>query len=111
MLQQRIDLMVVIGGFNSSNTTHLVEIASGRAPTFHIEDAGGILSPRWIRHKPLGDPDPVVEGGWLPSGEAVIGVTAGASTPNSEIGRTIEKLLFLRGVPESFLAELLGAEA
>lgn len=109
MLEQRVDLMVVIGGFNSSNTSHLVEIASGRTPTFHIEGSGDIISRRWIRHKPLEDPDPVVEGGWLPAGDAVIGVTAGASTPNSEIGRTIERLLSLRSVPDSFLAELLGA--
>ena len=109
MLEKRIDLMVVIGGFNSSNTTHLVEIASGRTPTFHIEGSGDIVSGRWIRHKPLEDPDPVVQGGWLPAGDAVIGVTAGASTPNSEIGRTIERLLSLRGVPGSFVAELLGA--
>jgi 4-hydroxy-3-methylbut-2-en-1-yl diphosphate reductase len=109
MLQKRLDLMIVIGGYNSSNTTHLVEIARGEIPAFHIEGADDILSARWIRHKPLHDPDPIVEGGWLPSGSAVIGVTAGASTPNSEIGRTIEKLLLLRGVPDSFLAEMLAA--
>jgi 4-hydroxy-3-methylbut-2-en-1-yl diphosphate reductase len=109
LLERRLDLMVVIGGFNSSNTTHLVEIAHGRVPTYHVEGVRDLLSPRWIRHKPLGDPDPVVQGGWLPGGPAVIGITAGASTPNSEIGRTIEKILSMRGVPEPFLAELLDA--
>ena len=108
MLAGGIDLLIVIGGFNSSNTTHLVEIGRGKVPTYHVQGADDLLSGRWIRHKPLGDPDPVVEGGWLPSGEATIGLTAGASTPNSEIGRAILKVLRFRGVPDSFLSTLVS---
>ncbi len=111
LLQQRISMMLVIGGFNSSNTTHLVEIATARTRTYHIEAAKDLISGRWIRHKALGDPDPVVEGNWLPAGPAMIGITAGASTPNSEIGRTIERLLRLRGIPDSFLDETLATGA
>jgi 4-hydroxy-3-methylbut-2-enyl diphosphate reductase len=107
MLQQGIDLLVVIGGFNSSNTTHLVEIGLNKVPTFHVEGADDLLNPRWIRHKSFGDPDPIVEGGWLPAGAVTIGVTAGASTPNSEIGRAILKILRFRGVPDSFLSDLV----
>ncbi len=111
MLETPLDLLVVIGGFNSSNTSHLVEIGRARTRTFHVEGSDDLLSARWIRHKPHGDPGPVVEGGWLPAGPAVIGVTAGASTPNSEIGRAILTLLRMRGVPDSFLAGMVGAGA
>lgn len=108
MLREGLTLLLVIGGFNSSNTTHLVEIGHSAVPTYHIEGSDDLLTGKWIRHKPLGDPDPVVEGGWMADGPAVIGVTAGASTPNSEIGRTILKVLRFRGVPDSFLAGLVS---
>jgi 4-hydroxy-3-methylbut-2-en-1-yl diphosphate reductase len=98
-------LMVVIGGFNSSNTNHLVEIAAAATRTYHIEDAANLVSARWIRHKPLGERSPLVEEGWLPAGPLAIGVTAGASTPDSEIGASIERLLRFRGVPSEPLAE------
>jgi 4-hydroxy-3-methylbut-2-enyl diphosphate reductase len=111
MLEQGIDLLVVIGGFNSSNTSHLVEIGLGKVPTYHVEGADDLLAPRWIRHKPFGDADPIVEGGWLPEGAVTIGVTAGASTPNSEIGRAIVKLLRYRNVPDSILADLVSPGA
>lgn len=106
LLRDGSDLMVVIGGFNSSNTTHLVEISGRNAPAFHVEDANCLISAQWIRHQPLGERSPVLTEDWLPSGRAVIGVTAGASTPNSETGRTIAKLLAFRGVPESVIDDL-----
>jgi 4-hydroxy-3-methylbut-2-enyl diphosphate reductase len=99
LLKAGIDLLIVIGGFNSSNTGHLVEIGlESHVPTYHVQRAEDLLTGRWIRHKPAGDPDPVVSGHWLPPGRAVIGITAGASTPNNETGRTIQRLLELRGV-------------
>lgn len=106
-----LDLLVVIGGFNSSNTAHLVEIGLWKTQTYHIESAEDLVTRRWIRHKPVGDSEPVVASLWLPEGSAVIGVTAGASTPNSEIGRVIVKLLRLRKVPDSALEELVAWEA
>ncbi|MBD3163297.1 MAG: 4-hydroxy-3-methylbut-2-enyl diphosphate reductase [Candidatus Eisenbacteria bacterium] len=109
MLEERLDLLVVIGGYNSSNTGHLLEIGSRSTRSYHIAGANDLLSRRWLRHKPIGDPDPVVTADWLAEGPAVIGVTAGASTPNSEVGRTILRLLELRGVPEATLAERFGA--
>jgi 4-hydroxy-3-methylbut-2-en-1-yl diphosphate reductase len=99
-------LMVVIGGFNSSNTNHLVEIASATTRTYHIEDAANLVSPRWIRHQPRGERSPLVEEGWLPAGPLIIGVTAGASTPDSEIGASIERLLRFRGMPEAAVGEV-----
>jgi 4-hydroxy-3-methylbut-2-enyl diphosphate reductase len=103
------DLMIVIGGFNSSNTNHLVEIASRRTVVRHIEDAANLISPRWIRHKPLGAFAPVMTESWLPDGPLRIGVTAGASTPDSEIGESIARLLSFRGVPAEELEALVRA--
>lgn len=108
MLAEGVDVLVVIGGFNSSNTAHLVEIGLSKTPTFHVQTTDDFISKRWIRHKPVDDPSPVVTGGWLPEGRVVIGVTGGASTPNSEIGRVIKKLLSLCGVPEAVLEEVEG---
>lgn len=92
-----IQLMIVIGGFNSSNTGHLCEISSQHVPTFHIDEANGILSRREIRHKPVGSAQPVVTQGWLPDGPVAIGVTAGASTPNRVVGDAIERIVRIRG--------------
>ena len=77
LIGEGCDLMVVIGGFNSSNTTHLVEIAARSTTAWHIEDAANLVSARWIRHKPLGAQAPVMTEGWLPERALVIGVTAG----------------------------------
>jgi 4-hydroxy-3-methylbut-2-enyl diphosphate reductase len=92
MLSEPLDILVVIGGFNSSNTTHLVEIGSRKVASFHVEGARDLISPRWIRHKRLGEPAPILSGGWLPSGDLTIGLTAGASTPNNKIGETIARV-------------------
>ena len=92
-----IHLMIVIGGFNSSNTSHLCEISSQHVPTFHIDESSAILSGQEIRHKPVGGAQPVVTRGWLPDGPVAIGVTAGASTPNRVVGDAIERIVRTRG--------------
>ncbi|MBI3323464.1 MAG: 4-hydroxy-3-methylbut-2-enyl diphosphate reductase [Candidatus Omnitrophica bacterium] len=92
-----IGVMIVIGGFNSSNTGHLCEISSQHVPTFHIDEADCILSAQEIRHKPVGSAQPVVTRGWLPEGPVTIGVTAGASTPNRVVGDAIGRILRARG--------------
>ena len=94
-----LDMMIVIGGYNSSNTTHLAEISSTSVPTYHVANAGCLVSRETIRHKPLHATVEVDCVGWLPAGPLVIGVTAGASTPNSEVGVTIDRLLAFRGHP------------
>ena len=94
-----LDMMIVIGGYNSSNTTHLAEISSTSVPTYHVANAGCLVSRETIRHKPLHATVEVDSGGWLPAGPLIIGVTAGASTPNSEVGVTIDRLLAFRGHP------------
>jgi 4-hydroxy-3-methylbut-2-enyl diphosphate reductase len=91
LVRHDIDLMIVIGGYNSSNTTHLLEISILHKPAYHISDAGCILSAAKIRHKPLGEEETVTEN-WLPEGEVSIGVTAGASTPDRLVGETIDRI-------------------
>ncbi|MHC4470858.1 MAG: 4-hydroxy-3-methylbut-2-enyl diphosphate reductase [Planctomycetota bacterium] len=97
LLEERMDLALIVGGYNSSNTSHLVKIAARTIPTFHIENADEILSAEEIRHRAT-DGNMVVTSDWLPSGPLTIGLTAGASTPNLEIGRVVRKVLSCRGV-------------
>jgi 4-hydroxy-3-methylbut-2-en-1-yl diphosphate reductase len=87
-----IDLMVVLGGYNSSNTFNLARICTSKVPTFHIADPDGLLSADEIRHKPVDVKEERVTGGWLPSGPVAIGLTAGASTPDNLVGDVIRRL-------------------
>jgi len=101
MMQDPPDVMVVIGGYNSSNTNHLAHLCRRFTPTYHIADATCIDPERGtIRHKPelAADAAEIVTEGWLPAGRVTVGLTAGASTPNNKIGETIERLLRTRGV-------------
>jgi 4-hydroxy-3-methylbut-2-en-1-yl diphosphate reductase len=90
--QSPIDLMVVLGGYNSSNTFNLARICAARVPTFHIADPGGLLSANEIRHKPIDVKEEVVTSGWLPAGPVTIGLTSGASTPDNLVGDVIRRL-------------------
>jgi 4-hydroxy-3-methylbut-2-enyl diphosphate reductase len=98
MLEQGgLDVMVVIGGYNSSNTQALARICADRLPTFHIRGPEGIAA-EGIRHRPVGAHlEEQLTGGWLPAGPLTIGLTAGASTPNNVVGEVVERLLALRG--------------
>jgi 4-hydroxy-3-methylbut-2-en-1-yl diphosphate reductase len=99
LIAEPLDLMVVIGGYNSSNTAHLAAICEQRVPTYHIEDAACIdPDVGVIRFRSEGSPAEVRRDGWLPGGPLAIGVTAGASTPNNKIGETIERIAATRGV-------------
>ena len=100
LIAENPDLMVVIGGYNSSNTTHLAALASRTVPTYHIQDASCILGAGMIRHKPFGSPSEITSRDWLPSRAVVIGLTAGASTPNNKIGEVVSTIAALRGVTE-----------
>ena len=92
LVKQKLDLMVVIGGFNSSNTTHLQEISIKRQiPSYHIDNATRIKPNNTIEHKPLGE-DLEVEENWLQDGPIVIGVTSGASTPDIVVEAVIRKI-------------------
>jgi len=96
LVEDHLDLIVVIGGFNSSNTTHLQEIAVERKiPSYHIDCAERIGPGNRIEHKPLGESLQIQEQ-WLPPGEVVVGITSGASTPDKVVEDVIEKLLLLK---------------
>ena len=92
-----VDLMIVVGGYNSSNTGHLCEISLQFCPAFHVRDADEISSKDEIRHKLAGKPDIIESRNWLPEGKARIGVTAGASTPNRVIEEVILKIISCAG--------------
>jgi len=93
-----LDLMIVVGGYNSSNTCNLARICATRVRTYHISDPGCLLSGDRIRHRPVGAPSTaaaaeVVTENWLSAeGRIVVGLTAGASTPNNIVGQVIETL-------------------
>jgi 4-hydroxy-3-methylbut-2-enyl diphosphate reductase len=94
-----LDVLLVIGGYNSSNTSHLLEIGLAHGvPTFHIQDASRIDGVERIRHQPLHAKGEVAAAGWLASGPRAIGVTAGASTPNAEIEHVIRRVAAARGI-------------
>ncbi len=90
-----IDLMVVIGGYNSSNTCNLAKICARKVPTYHIADPDGLLSADEVRHRAVDTHEEIVTRGWLAdSGPVRVGLTSGASTPDNlvEIAvRTLEK--------------------
>jgi 4-hydroxy-3-methylbut-2-enyl diphosphate reductase len=96
LVEEKLDLMVVIGGFNSSNTTQLQQIAIERSiPSYHIDSAERIGSGNRVEHKPLGG-DLIVTENWLPPGKIVVGVTSGASTPDKVVEDAIEKIFELK---------------
>ena len=94
MMEDPPDVMIVIGGYNSSNTNQLAHMCAQHTKTYHIEDAACIDTVRGrITHKLIGSDEIATANAWLPDGEVGIGITAGASTPNSKLGEAIERIL------------------
>jgi 4-hydroxy-3-methylbut-2-enyl diphosphate reductase len=98
MLLQPLDLLIVVGGYNSSNTSHLAEMGEAKLPTYFIMNAAKMESNHIIRHYNLHKKQEVETHNWLPAGNITIGITAGASCPNNLIEETIRRLFELRGV-------------
>ena len=96
LVDEDLDILVVIGGFNSSNTTHLQEIAINKnIPSFHIDTPERIsVEDNSIYHKPLKS-ELVLKKNFLPKGEIKVGITSGASTPDKIVADVIEKLLII----------------
>ena len=95
LVDEPLDLMVVIGGYNSSNTTHLQEIAINRGiRSFHIDTPERISADNSIEHKPLGQ-ELIRELEFLPSGTVTVGITSGASTPDRVVEHVIQRLISL----------------
>ncbi|MEQ1574244.1 MAG: 4-hydroxy-3-methylbut-2-enyl diphosphate reductase [Vicinamibacterales bacterium] len=93
LAEQRIDVMLVIGGYNSSNTYNLARICAAERPTFHIAEPESLVSAREIRHQPVGEKHEVTAWNWLPDeGPVTIGLTSGASTPDNLVGEVIRRL-------------------
>jgi 4-hydroxy-3-methylbut-2-enyl diphosphate reductase len=88
-----LDLMIVIGGYNSSNTCNLARICATRYPTYHVADPDCLLSPTQIRHRPVGTKVEVIGQGWLLGpGPVTVGLTSGASTPDNLMGQVVSRL-------------------
>ncbi len=99
MMQAPPDIMIVLGGYNSSNTNHLALICAQHTRTYHLEDSTCIdPSAGTLSHKVVGTETVITDDGWLPDGPVEIGLTAGASTPNNKIGDTVERILATRGL-------------
>ena len=98
LLNVPMDLLLVVGGYNSSNTSHLAEMGEEKLPTFFVLNASRLLSQDEIKHYDLHQRCEVIEHDWLPRGRAVIGITAGASCPNNLIEETLIRLFELRGI-------------
>jgi 4-hydroxy-3-methylbut-2-enyl diphosphate reductase len=99
LIAEPLDLMVVIGGYNSSNTMSLARLCADHVRTYHVEDAQGIQpETRSIKHQPVGQRTEQETRGWLEDATRIVGITAGASTPNNKIGEAIERILQTRGL-------------
>ena len=90
--EQRLDVMLVVGGYNSSNTCNLARICAESLPTYHIADPGCLESARTIRHRPVGSKGEIAAQDWLPAGPVSVGLTAGASTPDNLVGQVVQTL-------------------
>ncbi len=106
MFDEHMNLLLVVGGYNSSNTSHLAEMGEQKLPTYFIRNASRLESKTRIVHYNLHQKAEVVSENWLPATPVTIGVTAGASCPNNLIEETILRLFALHGISA---AELLAA--
>ena len=98
MLKEPMNLLIVVGGYNSSNTSHLAEMGEKVLPTYFIKNAAKMVSGRLILHYNLLKQQEVETDGWLPDGKITVGITAGASCPNNLIEDAIRRLFELKGV-------------
>ena len=101
MLRKPMDLLLVVGGYNSSNTTHLVEIAEKELPTFFIRNAACLDDFEQVLHFDLhakAEVRSACPAALLGSGSVTVGITAGASCPNNLIEDTILRVFSMRGI-------------
>jgi 4-hydroxy-3-methylbut-2-en-1-yl diphosphate reductase len=93
LAEEPIDLMLVIGGYNSSNTCNLARICADKVPTYHVASPEGLVSPNEIRHRSVQSKTEVISGDWLPTtGRVRVGLTSGASTPDNLVAIVVETL-------------------
>ena len=98
LLNRPMDLLLVVGGYNSSNTSHLAEMGEAKLPTYFIKDAEEMVSAAKLKHFLQDKHEMAVAENWLPTeGNLTLGVTAGASCPNNLIEEVILRAYELRG--------------
>jgi 4-hydroxy-3-methylbut-2-enyl diphosphate reductase len=95
---EKMNLLLVVGGYNSSNTSHLAEMGEGVLPTYFIKNSEKLISQKEISHYNQHKEQEVISHDWLPDGNVVVGITAGASCPNNLLEETIHQLFKFRGV-------------
>jgi 4-hydroxy-3-methylbut-2-enyl diphosphate reductase len=95
---EQMNLLLVVGGYNSSNTSHLAEMGEAVLPTYFIKNSEKLISPQEISHYDQHQQKEVISHDWLPGGNVVVGITAGASCPNNLLEETIHRLYEFRGV-------------
>jgi 4-hydroxy-3-methylbut-2-en-1-yl diphosphate reductase len=101
LVDEPLDLMMVIGGYNSSNTTHLQEISIEKnIPSYHIDCADRIGPGNRVEHKPLNQSLTTTEN-WLPEGSIVVGITSGASTPDRVVSDVVKSIFALKNIAVS----------
>lgn len=98
LLRNPLDLLLVIGGYNSSNTSHLAEMGEAKLATYFIKNAAKMVSDQVILHYNQHKHEEIETHGWLPTGKITVGITAGASCPNNLIEDAIRRLFELRGI-------------
>jgi 4-hydroxy-3-methylbut-2-enyl diphosphate reductase len=98
LLDVPMNLLLVVGGYNSSNTSHLAEMGEEKLPTYFVRNASRLHSDQEILHYDLHEKKEVIARDWLPAGKVVVGITAGASCPNNLIEETLVRLYELRGI-------------
>jgi len=98
LLREPLDLLLVIGGYNASNTSHLAEMGEAKLPTYFIKNAAKMVSDRLIQHYDQHKHEEIETRDWLPPGQVTVGITAGASCPNNLIEDAIRRLFELRGI-------------
>lgn len=110
LMKEEADLAIVVGGYNSSNTSHLVELLEEKFPTYFISEAGKIISEKTIDHFDLQTHTEKRTANYLPSKQRItIAITSGASCPDSIVDEVLNKLIsFFDGVadPEKVLEKL-----
>lgn len=90
LMEVDLDFAIVVGGYNSSNTTHLVELLEQKTPTYFIKDAHQILSGEEMNQFNIHTKQEEVVSGWLPKGRKLkIGITSGASCPDTTVDEVV----------------------
>lgn len=94
LIESGMDIAVVVGGYNSSNTSHLVELCQEVVPTYYIRNASEILDINTINHFVLDEKKIITSNNWLPEKNPItIGLTSGASCPDKIVQEVLEKIV------------------